>query len=138
MNKVLNFFQTNRQDFLAFCIKIATATVITYVSTKYMVQFLDPNYNLNKIAKKKVEELRKKLNIDSSIEFDEYEIRMATLLVPKSQIVDWSQIGGCEQLLTELKNRVILPLRLRASNSLPESDLFKPAKGCFVLNNFCF
>lgn len=79
-----------------------------------------------------MEKLRKRLNILESIDFNEHEMRIATMLVPCIDGLDWSQIGGCDNLLNELQDHVILPLKLRAENALPESDLFRPSKGIFA------
>lgn len=63
-------------------------------------------------------------------------MRIATMLVPCVDGLEWSQVGGCDGLLIEIQDRVILPLKLRAEKALPDSDLFRPSKGLFsILKN---
>lgn len=54
MEKVLKYFQISRSEVVTFCIKVTAAAILTCFSTKYMVKFIDPNYNINKAAQKKV------------------------------------------------------------------------------------
>lgn len=52
--ETLKYLQISRVEIFKFGIKAAMAAVLTYFSTKYLVQLLDPNYNTNKAARKKV------------------------------------------------------------------------------------
>ncbi|KAI6230078.1 Mitochondrial sorting-like protein [Aphelenchoides fujianensis] len=63
-----------------------------------------------------------------------YELRIATQLVPPDEGVEWSAIGGYDNVVNELKNRVLKPLRARADGRLPSgSSLLTPARGIPLL-----
>ncbi|KAI6182945.1 Mitochondrial sorting-like protein [Aphelenchoides bicaudatus] len=123
-----------RSELISICLRVGAAAVISYVSIKYMVKFLDPNYQLKQEAKKKVEELLQRLDIDFPLELNEYELRIATQLVPPDQGVSWNEVGGYENVINDLKNRVIKPLQARANNRLPAgSSLLTPAPWNFAV-----
>ncbi|KAI6202773.1 hypothetical protein M3Y94_00479200 [Aphelenchoides besseyi] len=121
-----------RTELISICMRVSAAAAITYFSVKYLTRLLDPNYNLKQEAKKKVEELMQRLDIDFPVELNEYELRIATQLVPPdaNEGVSWDSIGGYDSVIQELKSRVIKPLRARAHGRLPSAGtLLNPAKG---------
>jgi hypothetical protein len=72
------------------------------------------------------------LGLDPKIKLSEYEMQIATQLVCGMEDgADWSQLGGCDAVIEELQYRIILPLKLRASNS-SRSELLSPPKGAFI------
>lgn len=132
-----------RTEVVSICLRVSAAAVITYVSMKYMIRFLDPNYALKEDAKKRVgrppiehavqvTQLLDRLQIDFPLELSEYELRIATQLVPPDAGVDWRQVGGYEHVVQSLEERVIMPLRAKARGNLPNSALFHPARGILL------
>ncbi|CAD5210160.1 unnamed protein product [Bursaphelenchus xylophilus] len=121
-----------RDEAIGLCIRISAAAVITYFSVKYMVRFLDPNHALKQEAKKKVQELLERLQIEFPVELNEYELRIATQLVTPEEGASWSEVGGHDDIIKELRERVINPLRAKAAGRLPNSSLFNPAKGILL------
>ncbi|CAD5206877.1 unnamed protein product [Bursaphelenchus okinawaensis] len=121
-----------RDEAIGLCIRLSAAAVITYFSVKYMVRLLDPNHDVKKEAQKKVQELLERLNIDFPVELNEYELRIATQLVTPDEGASWMEIGGHEEIIREIRKRVITPLKAKASGRLPNSTLFNPAKGILL------
>ena len=90
------------------------------------------------------------MQLPDGIELTDHEMIMATQLVLRAHTVntysilvqvlpdegvEWDEIGGCRELLSEFRKRVILPLRLKHNNSLPSSRLCSPAKGPCTLGS---
>lgn len=85
------------------------------------------------------------LGIDRQIELSEHEIRIATQFVGGEDVgADWDEIGrtencfakkkknftgGCEELVAELKDRIILPLRFASQSG---SHLLSPPRGILL------
>lgn len=42
-----------------------------------------------------------RLDINFPLELNEYELRIATQLIPSDMGVDWSQVGGYESIINE-------------------------------------
>lgn len=70
-----------------------------------------------------------RLEIDFDVELNEHELRIATQLVPPDEGAKWEEIGGHDEIIRDLQERVINPLRAKARGRLPNSSLFNPAKG---------
>ncbi|KAH7729543.1 Protein MSPN-1 a [Aphelenchoides avenae] len=79
-----------------------------------------------------VAEVLRRMQLPEDIELTDHEMIMATQLVLPDEGVDWDEIGGCRELLSEFRKRVILPLRLKHNNTLPASRLCSPAKGILL------
>uniref|UniRef100_A0A914BWE7 AAA+ ATPase domain-containing protein n=1 Tax=Acrobeloides nanus TaxID=290746 RepID=A0A914BWE7_9BILA len=125
--------QLTRRDILSIVIRLGLAVGTSWILIRTLVDYLDPNHHAIKEAKKRSRILLKRLNLDKKgIEFDNYEIRIATLLVTPSEGIDMECIGGSQEILAELKSRVILPLQLKSDGLLPASHLFSPAKGILL------
>jgi len=122
----------SRESVITFCIKLTASAAMTYLACRLMSRYLDPTYEATMAAKKMVDELKKKLKLDPRLSMNNHEMIICTLLVPQSGEVEWSDIGGCEALIAEICDRVILPLSLKSSNRLPVSNLFTPAKGILL------
>ncbi|KAI1725016.1 ATPase family associated with various cellular activities (AAA) domain-containing protein [Ditylenchus destructor] len=93
---------------------------------------MDPNFEANRQAKARVAAMMLKLKLNPKEQLTPYETRIATMLVSGDEGVEWSIIGGCDSLLSELNERVITPLRLKSSPAFSRSALFSPAKGVLL------
>jgi SpoVK/Ycf46/Vps4 family AAA+-type ATPase len=121
-----------RSEILLFSLRVAAAAAISYFSLKYMMRFIDPNYATKQDAKKKVAELLERLRLPPDLDLSDNELYMAIQLVTPEEGVEWDDVGGCDDLLAEFRDRVITPLQMKYDNTLPSSHLFSPAKGILL------
>jgi ATP-dependent 26S proteasome regulatory subunit len=63
---------------------------------------------------------------------NEYELRIATQLVTPDMGIDWSEIGGYENIISDLHSRVLKPLQAKSKGRLPSSSLLTPARGILL------
>lgn len=117
-----------RDELVIGLIRLGVATAISFFTVRYLVKYMDPTYESKKKAKEKAKQLLKELGVDPSVELSDHEMSIASNLVNASRLdADWSDIGGCESLVGELMDRVILPLKLGSS-----SPLLSPPKGVLL------
>ncbi|TMS38066.1 hypothetical protein L596_004873 [Steinernema carpocapsae] len=96
---------------------------------------MDPNRGAIDAAEKKAKDILRRLGIQEYIELTDHEIRIATLFAPPEDCLDHSEIGGHDQLWTEVDERVILPLALMANSRLfgtRMSSLIAPPPGVLL------
>ncbi|KAF1757907.1 hypothetical protein GCK72_014364 [Caenorhabditis remanei] len=121
---------TDRNELIGVAIRVVAAAAVSFLSVRYLVKYLDPNYSVNQDCKKKVATLFRELGIDREIELSEHEVRIATQFVGGEDVgAEWDEIGGCEELVAELKDRIILPLRFAAQSG---SHLLSPPRGILL------
>ncbi|VDM26777.1 unnamed protein product [Toxocara canis] len=127
---------STRGELVSICVRLAAAAALSWVTVRYMVKYLDPNYTVKEEARRKVRarELLRSLGFDSEIELNEHELRIATQFVSANEGADWSDLGGCDELIQELNDRIILPLKIRSDHeSLAlSSSLLSPPKGVLL------
>ena len=122
-------------------LRMAVATAFMYFSVRYLVSVMDPTGKDKKKAKEQAETLMKQLKLKSSVKviakflnsesnyfkFDSYELMIAQhLVIPSQNGITWDQIGGCVDIIHELLETVILPMKLSAA--IP---VLNPPKGTF-------
>ncbi|KIH55859.1 ATPase, AAA family [Ancylostoma duodenale] len=121
---------TDRAEVISLCIRLAAAAALSFFTVRYMVKFLDPHYATREETKKRVAQLFRELGLSESIELNEHEMRIATQFVGGEDVgAEWSDIGGCDELIADLKDRVILPLQIAAEADCP---LLCPPKGILL------
>lgn len=113
---------------LGMCVSTALMGFILWKVTRY----LDPNYESKKAAKQKVEELKTYLNIDSRVELNSHEMRLATQIVLPEEGAELDEIGGCSQILENIEDNVMMPLQLRAKNIPLPSIYYTAPKGILL------
>ncbi|CAI2350021.1 unnamed protein product [Caenorhabditis sp. 36 PRJEB53466] len=120
----------DRKEVVGAVVRVALATATSWLLVRYLVKYLDPNHTVNEESKKKVAKLFKELGIDREVELSEHEMRIATQFVGGENVgAEWEEIGGCEELVAELKDRIILPLRFAAQGG---SHLLSPPRGILL------
>ncbi|CAJ0931044.1 unnamed protein product, partial [Mesorhabditis belari] len=120
----------SRNEMISFSIRFAGAALLSWLTARYMIRYLDPNYESKEENKKRVAKLFHELGIEEVIELNEHELKIATQFVSSQESgADWDEIGGYEDLITELKDRVILPLKIASET---RSSLLSPPKGVLL------
>ena len=99
--------------------------------SKHKLNFLFLARKQKLAAKKQAEKLLASLGISKEIKLNEYEMLIASQLVePRSITVSWKDVAGLENLVTELRETVIVPIQKRKLFS-SSSLMSAPKVGCF-------
>uniref|UniRef100_A0A0N5A8Q8 AAA domain-containing protein n=1 Tax=Syphacia muris TaxID=451379 RepID=A0A0N5A8Q8_9BILA len=124
----------SREQLISLCVRIAASAALTYVTIRYAMRFLDPNYETKEQIKNRAKQLLVSLGMSPSISLTEHELRIATQFVTYNEGADWSDLGGCDEVINQLKDRIILPLKIRCEHEslVLSSDLLSPPKGILL------
>uniref|UniRef100_A0A3Q2G746 ATPase family AAA domain containing 1a n=1 Tax=Cyprinodon variegatus TaxID=28743 RepID=A0A3Q2G746_CYPVA len=117
----------SRNEVIGMLVRLSIFGAATYYSIKWVVDAMDPTSKQKSQAKKRAEELMRRIGVEG-VKLTEYEMNIASLLVdPQTIKVSWRDIAGLDDIINELQDTVILPFQKR--HLLPESKLFQPPKG---------
>ncbi|CAI4232914.1 unnamed protein product [Auanema sp. JU1783] len=121
---------SDRYEILGIALRLVAAASLSFLSVRYMVKHLDPSYAAKEENKKKVAKLFEELGIEHSVDLDEHELKIAMQLVSSEDDgASWDEIGGYGDLVNELQDRIILPLRLASQTT---NNLLYPPKGVLL------
>lgn len=120
-------------------VRIGIVAVLTYYSAKWIVGTMDPTRNAKKKAKEMAQIQLKKINAMIQgkerklklTDFNTYELMIASHLVAPMDIeVSWNDIAGLNEIIEELRESVVLPVR--HSDLFQNSQLWRPPKGVLL------
>ncbi|KAK7933953.1 hypothetical protein WMY93_004849 [Mugilogobius chulae] len=119
-----------RNEVLGMLVRLTIFGAATYYSIKWVVEAMDPTYKQKNQAKKRAEQLMKRIGVEG-VSLTEYEMNIASHLVdPQTMKVTWRDIAGLDEIVHELQDTVILPFQKR--HLLAGSKLFQPPKGVLL------
>jgi SpoVK/Ycf46/Vps4 family AAA+-type ATPase len=122
-----------RSEIVVGLIRVLIACAGSYFAVRLMIKAMDPNKGQKEKAKRQAEELMKIIDLPENIELDEYEIRIAAMLVPESNGIDWSDIGGLYKVIEDIRGALLLPLQMMHLTKTPlVSSLISPSKGILL------
>ncbi|XP_013878427.1 outer mitochondrial transmembrane helix translocase [Austrofundulus limnaeus] len=120
----------SRNEVFGMLVRLTIFGAATYYSIKWVVEAMDPTAKQKSQAKKRAEQLMKRIGVEG-VKLTEYEMNIASHLVdPQTIKVSWRDIAGLDEIINELQDTVILPFQKR--HLLPESKLFQPPKGVLL------
>ncbi|KAM7018902.1 outer mitochondrial transmembrane helix translocase [Tautogolabrus adspersus] len=120
----------SRNEVLGMLIRLTIFGAATYYSIKWVVDAMDPTSKQKSQAKKRAEQLMKRIGVEG-VKLTEYEMNIASHLVdPQTMKVSWRDIAGLDEIINELQDTVILPFQKR--HLLARSRLFQPPKGVLL------
>lgn len=129
--------QLSRSDIISMLIRVTIGTAVTFYSLKWLMNQLDPTTQSKKKARSKAESLIKRITeTDKSLKIDishltDYELVIAShLVVPEDINVSWKDIAGLDNVIQELRESVVLPIRHR--NLYSSSQLWKAPTGVLL------
>ncbi|XP_067620824.1 outer mitochondrial transmembrane helix translocase [Eurosta solidaginis] len=128
--------QLSKNEIVQLLVRVSIASVITFYSVKWMMNQLDPTSKNKKKAKLRAEEQLKRLCDQSDFkvnpqQFNDYELMIAThLVVPADITVSWNDIAGLDDVIQELRESVVLPVRHR--DLFNQSKLWQAPKGVLL------
>lgn len=128
--------QLSKNEIIQLLLRVTIASVFTFYSVKWMMNQLDPTSKNKKKAKLRAEEQLKRLSDQSGFkvnaqQFNDYELMIAThLVVPADITVSWNDIAGLDDVIQELRESVVLPVRHR--DLFNQSKLWQAPKGVLL------
>ncbi|XP_007440784.1 ATPase family AAA domain-containing protein 1-A-like [Python bivittatus] len=119
-----------RNEVLVVLLRVAIFGATTYFSIKWVSDALDPAQKQRIQLKKKAEHLMKQIGIER-VKLTEHEMNIvAHLVVPRDIKVTWNDVAGLDELVSELRDTVILPLQ--QTHLFEHSRLCQPPKGVLL------
>ncbi|XP_060795734.1 outer mitochondrial transmembrane helix translocase isoform X1 [Neoarius graeffei] len=119
-----------RNEVIGLLFRLTIFGAVTYFTIKWMVDAIDPTRKQKVEAQKQAEKLMKQIGVQN-VKLSEYEMSIAAHLVdPLSMQITWSDIAGLDDVITELKDSVILPIQKR--HLFERSKLLQPPKGVLL------
>ncbi|XP_057688909.1 outer mitochondrial transmembrane helix translocase [Corythoichthys intestinalis] len=119
-----------RTEVVGMLLRLTIFGAATYYSIKWVVEAMDPTAKQKSQAKKRAEQLMKRIGVEG-VKLTEYEMNIASQLVdPQTMKVSWRDIAGLDEIINELQDTVILPFQKR--HLLAGSKLFQPPKGVLL------
>lgn len=86
-----------KAELISAGIRLAGAALLSWITVRYMIKYLDPNYQSREENKRKVAQLFAALGIDKEVELNEHELRIATQFIAAEESgAGWEDIGGLE------------------------------------------
>uniref|UniRef100_A0A4W6EU75 Outer mitochondrial transmembrane helix translocase n=1 Tax=Lates calcarifer TaxID=8187 RepID=A0A4W6EU75_LATCA len=120
----------SRNEVVGMLVRLTIFGAATYYSIKWVVEAMDPTFKQKNQAKKRAEQLMKRIGVEG-VKLTEYEMNIASHLVdPQTMKVSWRDIAGLDEVINELQDTVILPFQKR--HLLAGSKLFQPPKGVLL------
>uniref|UniRef100_A0A8C8EMB7 ATPase AAA-type core domain-containing protein n=1 Tax=Oncorhynchus tshawytscha TaxID=74940 RepID=A0A8C8EMB7_ONCTS len=119
-----------RNEVFGLLFRLTIFGAVTYFTIKWMVDAIDPTRKQKMEAQKQAEKLMKQIGVQN-VKLSEYEMSIAAHLVdPLTMQITWSDIAGLDEVITELKDTVILPIQMR--HLFKGSRLLQPPKGVLL------
>ncbi|XP_029296430.1 outer mitochondrial transmembrane helix translocase isoform X2 [Cottoperca gobio] len=120
----------SRNEVVGMLLRLTIFGAATYYGIKWVVDAMDPTAKQKSQAKKRAEQLMKRIGVEG-VKLTDYEMNIASHLVdPHSMKVTWRDIAGLDEIINELQDTVILPFQKR--HLLTGSKLFQPPKGVLL------
>uniref|UniRef100_A0A671T8X8 Outer mitochondrial transmembrane helix translocase n=1 Tax=Sinocyclocheilus anshuiensis TaxID=1608454 RepID=A0A671T8X8_9TELE len=117
----------NRNEVLGLIFRLTAFGAVTYFTIKWMADAIDPT---RKQKAGLAEKLMREIGVQK-IKLSEYEMSIAAHLVdPLTMQITWHDIAGLDEVITELKDTVILPIQKR--HLFKGSRLLQPPKGVLL------
>ncbi|XP_047233199.1 outer mitochondrial transmembrane helix translocase isoform X1 [Girardinichthys multiradiatus] len=119
-----------RNEVIGLLFRLTIFGAVTYFTIKWMVDAIDPTRKQKVEAQKQAEKLMRQIGV-KNVKLSEYEMSIAAHLVdPLSMQITWRDIAGLDEVITELKETVILPVQKR--HLFLNSKLLQPPKGVLL------
>lgn len=129
--------QLSRNDAIALLLRASIGAVVAFYSLRWFMNQMDPTIKSKKNARSKAESLLKRITeTDKALKLDvstlsDYELVIAShLVVPEDINVSWADIAGLDDVIQELRENVVLPIRHR--HLYKSSKLWKAPSGVLL------
>lgn len=132
-----------QKEILAVGLRVLLGATVSYYTLKWIMYQLDPTTQNNKKARTKAAQLIKRLTeTDDTLKLtpstlSDHEMAIAShLIVPADINVSWSDIAGLDDVIQELRENIVLPVRHRRLYA--SSKLWKAPTGVLLVGVFFF
>lgn len=123
--------ELTRGEVLSLLVRLAFATAASYITVKVLVSAMDPTAKQKKEAKRKAEEVMRRLGIKGRIPLTEHELMIASQLVEPCDLnTSWRDVAGLDGTIREIRETLILPIQQQSRR--PTSRLIHPPKGVLL------
>ncbi|KAM9324936.1 outer mitochondrial transmembrane helix translocase [Gastrophryne carolinensis] len=120
----------SRNEVVGLIFRLTIFGAVTYFTIKWMVDAIDPTRKQKIEAQKQAEKLMRQIGV-TNVKLTEYEMSIAAHLVdPLSMQVTWSDVAGLDDVIKDLQDTVILPIRKK--HLFENSRLLQPPKGVLL------
>ena len=117
----------SQNEVVGLIFRLTIFGAVTYFTIKWIVVAIDPTRKQKVQAQKQAEELMKQIGV-KNVKLSEYEMSIAAHLVdPVNMHATWSDSTGLDDVITDLKDTVILPIKKK--HLFENSRLLQPPKG---------
>ncbi|KAG1658557.1 ATPase family AAA domain-containing protein 1 [Nymphon striatum] len=119
-----------KNEIIVQMIKIGSTLVSAYLFVRLLSKFVDPTYQARNKQSKLAKRILKRLGI-GEVELTEHELMVASQLIEPALLSNcYEEIGGLDDVITNIKDSVILPLQ--NPHIFSKSDLVRPPKGLLL------
>ncbi|XP_053709520.1 outer mitochondrial transmembrane helix translocase [Synchiropus splendidus] len=119
-----------RNEVIGLLFRLTVFGAVTYFTIKWMIDAIDPTRKQKVEAQRQAEKLMRQIGV-KNVKLSEYEMSIAAHLVdPLSMQVAWTDIAGLDDVITELKETVVLPVQKR--HLFRGSRLLQPPRGVLL------
>lgn len=112
--------QITRKEIIVVGLRVLLGATISFYTLKWLMGQMDPTQQSKKKARSRAEVLIKRISdSDSNLKLElstlsDHELVIAThLVVPNDITVSWKDIAGLDDVIQELRENIVLPIRHR-------------------------
>ncbi len=121
-----DFLYKNRSDLIRL-VGVTLSAAVSYYAFKWLINTMDPTNKEKQVAKTKADQLLKEIGL-SNVELNEYELIIASNIVAPHNIdCTWEDIGGLDDLVDDLRETVIYPLKNNIYKNLRSTLMQAPS-----------
>ncbi|XP_071808624.1 outer mitochondrial transmembrane helix translocase-like [Asterias amurensis] len=119
-----------KSEIFGLVFRLAILGVSTYYGVRWIVKAMDPTRKQKQEAKEQAEKLMKSIGVQG-VSLSDYEMSIAAQLVdPLTLSITWQDIGGLEEICSEIRETILLPMKKK--HLFKESVLMQPPKGVLL------
>ena len=111
---IREFFKQNKRALLVLLSRLLGLTVsgvASYFMFKWLIKSLDPTNEEKVSSKQRADKIMKLIGL-SNLELNDYELCIASnIILPHNIDCSWQDIGGLEDIISDLRETVIYPLK---------------------------
>ncbi|XP_013395490.1 ATPase family AAA domain-containing protein 1-B [Lingula anatina] len=112
-------------------IGVSVTLIATYFTVKWLKNVLDPTSSDKEKALQKAKDLMKKIGVKETVKLTDYELCVAANLVDLCSIeMDWTDIGGLQEVKEDIRETVIFPFKRH--DLVMGSSLLRAPKGVLL------
>jgi SpoVK/Ycf46/Vps4 family AAA+-type ATPase len=135
---IKNFLQANKQNIfklISGLITLGASATMSYFLMKLLMKSLDPTNEEKVSSKARAEKIMKLIGLNEiSYELNDYELMIASsIILPQNIDCSWQDIGGLENVISDLRETVIYPLKNFDTSS--QSASTSTASNQILINN---